>query len=189
EEQVRVQNVALSSDGRFLAAVVKYQKIQPPTGLAAFPDGGIPRLLEQRADLYVVDLPAQSIVFEGTVVAPANRSLAFSPWLVGWAGDRLYLQITGCPPSPGSERHGELVGKTFYALQPGGTIEGVSAADGAVLRSSINTPASYAAAGAEAYGVSFSRQRGAKRQPLLEFEGQRLLYRPGGRGRQASSSS
>ena len=43
EELALVQNVALRSDGKVLAAIVKYEHSRPATGFAAFPDGGVPR--------------------------------------------------------------------------------------------------------------------------------------------------
>ena len=96
EDHLTVQNVALKPDATLLAVVVKYERYRQATGLAAFPDGGVPRMLEQRADLYVIDLRIRMEVYRGEIPAPPNRRLAFSPWLVGWAGDHVYFKITGC---------------------------------------------------------------------------------------------
>ena len=172
---VRVPNVALSPDGAFLGAIVMAERSRPATGLAAFPDGGVPQVLAQRADLYVVDLRGDSLLFRGDVVPSERHRVAFSPWLVGWKGDRLYFRITGCPESPDSECHGELVGESLHAVRVGGRIESVSSAEGAVLLSTLNRGARYARASVESSGVSFTRARGTRGAPLLRFEGERLV--------------
>ena len=174
EVHVSVQNVALSADGELLAAVVKYQRYRLPTGLATFPDGGRPKVLKQRADLYVVDLASRAVVFHGSVPAPESRRLSFSPWLVGWVGHRTYFKITGCPDSPSSECYGKLVGESLYSLSLGGAITEIATSEGAVLLDKINATSNYAYAGIEAYGVSFTRERGVSRAPLLQFAGERL---------------
>ena len=174
EVHLRVQNVALSADGELLAAVVKYERDRPPTGLSTFPDGGRPKTLHQRADVYVVDLVRRAVVFEGSVTAPESRRLSFSPWLVGWVGRRAYFKITGCPDSFSSECYGKLVGESIYSLSPGGAITESATSKGALLVDKIDAISNYAYAGAEAYGVSFTRERGASREPLLQFAGERL---------------
>jgi hypothetical protein len=171
----RVQNVALSADGKYLAAVVSYERYQPATGLAAFPDGGVPRVLEQRADVYVVELGSRSIVFEGSVPAPKNRQVSFTPWLIGWNAHDVYFQITGCPGAPGSECFGSLMGKSIYSVRPGGRIEVSTATGDPVLLSKIQSSSNYVYAGTEAYGVSLSDKRGAKRVPFLKFHGEHLV--------------
>ena len=180
EVHVSVQNVALSADGELLAAVVKYERDRPPTGLSTFPDGGRPKTLHQRADVYVVDLARRAVVFEGSVTAPESRRLSFSPWLVGWVGRRAYFKITGCPDSFSSECYGKLVGQSIYSFSPGNAITESASSNGALLMDKINATSNYAdaGAGAEAYGVSFTCERGASREPLLRFAGERLTLVP-----------
>lgn len=169
-----VQNVALRSDGRVLAAIVKYERSQSATGLGAFPDGGVPRILEQRADLYVFDLETNSMLFQGSMAAPPNRRVSFSPWLIGWANDRVYFQITGCPGSPGSECHGPLVGTSLFTLSQDGTIVASAAPTSITLHSSVIDDTRFVAVGTESYGVSVRYERGATRSPVLRFAGARL---------------
>jgi hypothetical protein len=176
ETRVRARNVALSPDGAYLAVMVEYERLRRPTGLAAFPDGGVTQKLDQRADLYVVDLGSRSMVFEGSVPAPSDRRIAFSPWLLGWATDRrVYFKITGCPDSKGSECHGNMMGRSLYAYTMGGMITEVASDDGAALRSRIVEKSKYVDAGTEPYGVSFSQELGAGRSPLMQFVGDKLV--------------
>jgi hypothetical protein len=179
EVQVRTRNVALSPDGAYLAVMVEYERLRRPTGLAAFPDGGITKKLDQRADLYVVDLGTRSMVFEGSVPAPSNRQISFSPWLVGWTTDRrVYFKITGCPDARGSQCHGDSIGSSLYAYTMGESITEVESDGSAVLRSRITGPSKYVNAGTESYGISVSQQSGTNRSPLMQFAGERLILVP-----------
>ena len=180
EIQVRTRNVALSPDGEYLAVMVEFERLRRPTGLAAFPDGGVTKKLDQRADLYVVDLGTRSIVFEGSVKAPSNRQIAFSPWLVGWTTDgRVHFKITGCPDSRGSECHGSRLGQSLYSYTMGSkTITEAESDDEAALRSRIIGQSKYVTAGTEPYGVSLSQQSGASRSPLMQFVGEKLVLLP-----------
>jgi hypothetical protein len=178
EDRVTVQNVALSPDAALLAVVVKYERYRQATGLAAFPDGGVPRVLEQRAHVYVVDLRARRQAYRGEMPAPANHRVAFSPWLVGWAGDGVYFKVTGCAGSPGSECYGPLVGTSLFTLLPDGRITPVGASPPLVLNSTQREAGRYVSAGVEPYGVSVSTQPGVPRTPLLRFAGLRLEVVP-----------
>lgn len=171
DDLVAVQNVALRSDGRVLAAIVKYERSRSATGLAAFPDGGVPRVLEQRADLYIFDLETKSMLFQGSIPAPLNRRVSFSPWLIGWANDRVYFQITGCSGSPGSECHGPLFGTSIFTLSQDGTIVASAAPASITLQSTVFDATKFVSVGKESYGVSVRYERGAIRSPALRFAG------------------
>jgi hypothetical protein len=167
EVRVRTRNVAVSPDGEFLAAMVEYERFRRPTGLAAFPDGGVTKKLEQRADLYVVALGPRSMVFEGSVPVPRDRLGAAGPWLTGWTADhRVFFRATG------------PTGSSLHAYRVGGAITEAVTAEGAVLEARIIGPSTYLSAGTEPYGVSVSRQAGAQREPLLTFVGDRLVVVP-----------
>lgn len=174
EDLLLVQNVALRSDGRVLATIVKYERYRPATGLAAFPDGGVPRVIEQRADLYILDLETNSLLFQGSIPAPANRRVSFSPWLIGWVNDRVYFKITGCSGSPGSECYGSLVGTSYFTLSQDGAIEASAAPASIAPQSSVNDGSKFVSAGAESYGVSVRFERGAALSPVLRFAGTHL---------------
>lgn len=174
EDLVLVQNVALRSDGRVLAAIVKFERSRPATGLAAFPDGGVPRLLEQRADLYIFDLETKTMLFQRSIAAPANRRVSFNPWLIGWANDRVYFKITGCSGSPGSECYGPLVGTSVFTLSQDGAIVASAAPASVTLQSKVFDATKFVSVGTESYGVSVRYGRGAARSPVLRFAGAHL---------------
>jgi hypothetical protein len=180
EVQVRTRNVSLSPDGEYLAVMVEFERLRRPTGLAAFPDGGTTKKLEQRADLYVVELASRSMVFQGSVPAPIDRQRSFSPWLVGWTTDRrLYFKISGCPASSSaSECQGHLNGRSLYAYSLGGSISEAASHEATALSSRIIGKSRHLSAGTEPYGVSLSQESGAPRSPLLKFVGEQLVVVP-----------
>lgn len=174
KDSVTVQNVALRSDGRVLAAIVKYERSSPATGLAAFPDGGVPRVLDQRADLYIHDVETKSMLFQGSIPAPLDRGNSFSPWLIGWANDRVYFKITGCSGSPGSECHGHLLGTSIFTLSEDGSIVESEAPASITLQSKVFDATKLVSVGTESHGVSVRYERGVARVPVLRFAGEHL---------------
>lgn len=174
EDHVNVQNVALKPDGTLLAVVVKYERYRRATGLSSFPDGGVPRILTQRADLYIIDLRSRTQLYHAELPAPPDHRVAFSPWLMGWEDDRVYFKITGCPGSPGSECYGRLVRTSVFTLSATGSIVPVRNSVSPVLTGSFNDITRYITAGVEPYGVSISTRLGSPRTPLLRFVDLRL---------------
>jgi hypothetical protein len=174
EDHVSVENVAVKPDASLAAAIVKYERYRPAAGLAAFPDGGVPAMLIQRADVYIVALPSGKIRVRESVAAPPVHELAFSPWLIGWEGDTLYLSITGCPGRPGGECYGPRVRTSTYSISPAGRLAPDRAPSRPVLRSALDADGGYLSVAAERYGVSVTRQRGGSRTPLLQFTGVEL---------------
>lgn len=178
EDHVNVQNLALKPDGSRVAVIVKVERHRPATGISAFPDGGVPRVLVQRADLYVVDLPTRAVVYRGELPAPADHRVSFAPWLTGWDGDAVRFKVTGCPGAPGDECHGRLVRQTGYLLSPAGRITRADAPGKPVLVVSRGQGSDYLGLGAEPYGVSIGTRAGAPRSPLMRFDGTLLEVVP-----------
>jgi hypothetical protein len=174
QDHTTVQNVALKPDGSLVAVMVKYERYRPATGLAAFPDGGVPRMLLQRADLYIVSLDRRALIYRRELPHERDQTVSFEPRLVGWAGDTVYMQITGCPGDPGDECYGRLKRKALYSWSPGSSVAEASSAAGAVLMSSLRTPQRFVSIGTEPYGVSIGTQMRAQRTPLLHFTGTQL---------------
>ncbi len=176
EDHVDVQNVALKPDGTQVAVAVKYERYGVATGLAAFPDGGVPRYLTQRAEFYVVDLPTRTLVYRGELPAPEVHRRAFSPWVMGWDGDTVYFKITGCP---GDECYGQLVQMSFFMVPPGGRLTPTKGGYAkATLVSRIDRPSGYVSVERESYGVSTGTQLGAPTTPLMRVVGDHLELVP-----------
>lgn len=171
ETHRRIQNVAMNADGTRVAVVVKIESYRPATGFAAFPDGGVPKMLLQAAHLYVVNVVSPAVEQRISVAAPREHRNSFNPWLIGWDGDSVYMKITGCAGEPGDECWGPLVTRTTLKLQQGGDL--VPTSDVPPLRLAARAEGSngYIEVYREGYGVSVATRKGGSRVPLLAFEG------------------
>jgi hypothetical protein len=114
------------------------------------------------------------LVFRGELPAGSDQKASFSPWLIGWAGDDVYLEITGCPGDSGDPCYGPLRRRAQYRWSPTGGLAEAQGAPALVLTSTLNTPARYVNIGVESYGVSSSTRMGVKRDPLMRFEAVQL---------------
>lgn len=168
KESGRVQNIALSADGNLAGIIVKYERFRDAVGVNAFPNGGVPQILEQRADVYIVDIPGGEISYEASLPAPEDRQVSFNPWLIGWRGSDLYFQVTGCQGKPGDECYGDLIGQTFYRVSPGG-ISQTTRPPELLLISSHRKDSEFLSLGSESSGVSIRRSISVRAVPLLRF--------------------
>lgn len=178
EDRVSVRHVAFSPDGARLAVMVEYQRYRRATGLAAFPNGGVPRMLVQRVDLYVLDLDTRLLRLAGSIAAPVNRSVSFSPMLKGWAGNRLYVEIAGCRPSFGDECYGKMVGRTGYVWTRSSGIHEAPIPAGLARLTRIGNASGNLYASTGRNGVSLGRLRGPD-LPVLRLVGTHLRIDPG----------
>jgi hypothetical protein len=176
EVHAMVQNLAFKPDGTLLAVIVKYERYRPAAGVSAFPDGGRPRTFAQCADLYVIDLRTRALAHRGELPASPERRALFSPWLIGWAGDRVHFKISGCADSPGSDCYGPLAGTSLIALSSFGLVLPAAAAPSLVLIGALDAGTHCVSTGIEPYGVSMSNRVGAPRAPPLRFVGERLEF-------------
>lgn len=179
EDRVKVNNVALKPDGSLAAVVVRYERSRPATGLSAFPDGGTSRVLLQRVDFYVVSVDKRALLYRSELTPHPGQRVAFEPWLLGWAGETVYLQIQGCPGTPGDECHGPLRTTSLYSWVPGAALADATTRPVVILTSRINHPPSgFLEITREPYGVGISTRIGATAAPLLHFNGLQLEVVP-----------
>ncbi|KPP99437.1 MAG: hypothetical protein HLUCCO03_04510 [Marinobacter sp. HL-58] len=113
EERASIENVTARPESLQFAVAVNYARFRPATGINAFPNGGIPQYLEQAAIVYLVDVSTDDIVEIARIQAPEQLQTSFSSHLTGWKGERVYIQLSGCP---GSECYGDLMQFRHYEL-------------------------------------------------------------------------
>lgn len=88
---------AIADDESKAAISAERYVLHRPTGIAAFPDGGSPKVTDQVVDVYVVDLASGKILYKHAIDPPGEGSMSgLSTWLLGWKGDDVYLKLTGC---------------------------------------------------------------------------------------------
>lgn len=171
EERSAVQNVAIKPDASRVALIVKYERFRNATGLAAFPDGGTPKMLDQRADVYVVSLPDRQVLSKYRLTAPESHRVAFNPWLMGWDGETLVAKVTGCPATLSNECYGPLVRMTVFSASPGGELTPDTRSRKPILLSRINSELTYLYVGIESYGASIGTAYDQPIVPLMRFSG------------------
>jgi hypothetical protein len=113
EERASIENVAVRPESFQFAVAVNYVRLRPATGINAFPNGGIPQYLEQTALVYLVDASSDEIAEIARIPAPEPLNTGFSAHLTGWKGERVYIQLSGCP---GAECYGDLIQFRHYEL-------------------------------------------------------------------------
>lgn len=120
---------AVDGDGGKVAVMVHHYLWHRPTGLAAFPDGGSPKITDEYVDVYLVDLHTRRILHAHTIEPSADGGFDVgSAWLAGWRDDVAYLKLTGCDAgfiTSYKGCNGERVQTRVHAL----TVQGVARVD------------------------------------------------------------
>ena len=174
-ERASIQNVAVQPGTNLLAALVKYERFRPPTGLSAFPDGGVPQVLELRADLYRLDAASAAVLGRTSIQASSRNRVAFEPWIAGWQDDTLYLSIRGCPGKPGDECYGRLVQRSLYRIGPDGAAVEISRFPPLVLSSVSEQAARFLGASRDSRTISIATHREGPYRPTFRIEDTRLV--------------
>ncbi|HZW19265.1 MAG TPA: hypothetical protein VFF71_10715 [Luteimonas sp.] len=100
-EQTRVLTFkyAIADDDSKVAILAMRYVLHRPTGIAAFPDGGSPKVTDQAVEVYVVDPVSRKILYRHAVGPPGERGMVgLTAWLSGWQADAVYVKLTGCEP-------------------------------------------------------------------------------------------
>jgi len=93
---VKVQNARLEPGGSRVAVAVYYEKNRPPTGLInTFPNGGVPKVLEREARVYLCDLETLAVTLLVAIEPSPSLDVSFNPWIAGWQDGSVILRLTG----------------------------------------------------------------------------------------------
>ncbi|HSQ29243.1 MAG TPA: hypothetical protein VLN49_05295 [Gemmatimonadaceae bacterium] len=126
QHRVQIQQVRGRPETRTFAAVVWSEVRREATGLAAFPDGGSPKIRDQAVTIYVADADQLSVRRVGQIRIPREMDVYPQPYLDGWQGSSFYLTVSGCP-RPGTECDGKRRRKVAYRVDEDGTMTRVDA--------------------------------------------------------------
>lgn len=92
---VVIENALGKPDSHTLAVAVNYRRVQDPTGLSAFPDGGSLVELEHRARVYLIDVDTQSIKLVADIGEVKEIPRPTGVWIQGWRNGAIYFSIRG----------------------------------------------------------------------------------------------
>ncbi len=172
-------------DGGSRAAILAERHvIQRPTGVAAFPDGGSPKVTDQFLDVYVVDLATRRILYRHTIDPPGKQGMAsLTTWLPGWKDEAVYVRLEGCAAGLRTAFKGcEAERRQAHVYRV--SSDGVEPADLPASRLARHkrfggVAGAGAPSGTRSYlstsdGVWIQHGAGGPREPLLRVNGQRL---------------
>lgn len=123
-----IAGAVVRPESRTIAAIVASEFRREATGLAAFPDGGVPRTRDRTLTPYVADIDQHTVRRFETIRVPDEVRNGYEPFLLGWHGSAFYIQLSGCPGREGAECYGKLVHRLVYRVADDGTIMRVDAA-------------------------------------------------------------
>ena len=122
--RMQVENVRAKPNSHVIAVAVHYQQLRDPTGfLNTFPNGGVYKVLDRKAMIYLCDidtLQVNQIVF---MSPPESMSNSWEAWIQGWSGHNLYFTLVGMS---GNSRTGSKDStKIIYKIGPDNILEEV----------------------------------------------------------------
>lgn len=92
---VKVENARLDPAGRLIAVAVDYEKHRLPTGINTFPNGGVAKVLEKEARVYLCDLATLDVTRLAGIAPSRPLRVSFNGWIAGWDKGKIILRLTG----------------------------------------------------------------------------------------------
>lgn len=93
---VEIGNAVSRPDTYTFAVAVEYRRFQSPTGfLNTFPNGGVPRILEHNARIYLIDLDNRTVELWADVEDFAGIPQPKQVRIEGWRDGLLYFSLFG----------------------------------------------------------------------------------------------
>lgn len=95
ENRMSVENVRAKPGSHIIAVAVKSTKFRPPTGINTFPNGGVDKVLDRKAIIYLCDVATPELNQLVKISPPKSFTSSWSVWVLGWREDVLYFKLTG----------------------------------------------------------------------------------------------
>ena len=121
QRRVWIEQAEGRPETRTFAAIVWSEVRREATGLAAFPDGGVPKLRDQSVTIYVADVDKRTVRRIGQIRIPPEMENSHQPFLPGWKGSSFYVQVSGCP-DPHAECGDKQLRRAAYRIDDDDTI-------------------------------------------------------------------
>lgn len=124
----RIDNALARAGTHSFAVAVNFRRVREPTGvLNTFPNGGVPKVLEHEARVYLVDVGRQTVTLAARIVDFADIPQPKSVRVEGWRDDALYFSLFGYG---GDARRGDDLSdprSLIYAVDSSGQLRRVDA--------------------------------------------------------------
>ncbi len=142
QERATIATVEERFNTHTLAVALNWTRYRDPTGLSAFPDGGLPRVLAEEARFFLCDADSHVARLVARILKPHEMESGFSGWIAGWGPNCFYASVSG---RRYSWRHGAVgpVNRRFYRIGLDGTVSKMSGIPDGVQRepeTGINLP-------------------------------------------------
>lgn len=90
---------AIADDDSKVAILAVRYVWQRPTGIAAFPDGGKPRITDRAVEVYVVDPVSRRLLYRHAVGTPEDLGMdGLEAGMSGWQSGAVHVRLDGCEP-------------------------------------------------------------------------------------------
>jgi hypothetical protein len=106
-----------------IAVAVEYQHYREPTGINAFPNGGIPKYLDEKAKIYLCNVDTLEVRRLASATQSDIVKLVWQPLVLGWVGDSLFFQISG---QKGTKPKDVQTNKIVYRIDGNGQVSEVA---------------------------------------------------------------
>ncbi len=123
---VEIHNAAAEPGTHRFAVAVEYRLVRDPTGfLSTFPNGGVPRVLEREARVYMVDIDDEMIVLAAQLADFADIPHPKRVGIRGWENGSVYVTLFGYGGGDwtGDDMSDER--RLNYRIAPNGEVEEV----------------------------------------------------------------
>mgnify|MGYP001827345388 CR=1 FL=1 len=118
-----ITNARAKPDSHLIAVAVEYEQYREATGINAFPNGGIPKYLDQKAKIYLCNVETLEVRRLASVTPSDIVKLGWQPWVLGWVGDSLFFQISG---QKGTKLQETQTNKVVYRIDGNGQVSEVA---------------------------------------------------------------
>jgi hypothetical protein len=95
ELHIAVANHAMAPDGRRVGFAVHALRSRQATGLSAFPDGGVPLVLNEGVAIYLCDTATLKVDRVWQQDRPQAFRSGFGPWMGPWTEQGIYFSVRG----------------------------------------------------------------------------------------------
>ena len=120
--RAHITNARAKPNSHLIAVAVEYQHYREPTGINAFPNGGIPKYLDEKAKIYLCNVDTLEVRRLASATPSDIVKHGWQPWVLGWVGDSLFFQISG---QKGTKLY-ETKNKVVYRIDGNGQVSEVA---------------------------------------------------------------